>query len=80
MKIIKMLSSFGNDFTATMECENCGATGYLETGYNDNYYYNQVIPAMLCSCCGKNSHGITERIEGNTAGVQALKTSLKENQ
>lgn len=43
------------DFAAIMECEHCGATEELKSGYDDAYYHNEVIPAMKCSKCGKTA-------------------------
>lgn len=57
MKIVKILSRYGNDFSAEMECEHCGRTAKLTSGYNDVYYHTRVIPAMRCKGCGKNRAG-----------------------
>ena len=57
MKIQKYLDSMGNDFSAIMECEHCGKTHKLTTGYDDGYYHRKVIPAMTCKSCGKNRAG-----------------------
>jgi hypothetical protein len=57
MKIKQILSSHRNDFTALMECEHCGHTGKLGSGYNDDHYHQRVIPAMQCAECGKNRTG-----------------------
>ena len=63
MKILEMLGEHRNDFSATMECEHCGHTTKLTTGYNDNHYHTRVIPAMVCKECGKNRAGKTEQVE-----------------
>ena len=60
MKIAKMLSEYRNDFTAIMKCEHCGSTKELTSGYHDNYYHTEVIPAMHCNTCGKNRAGQLE--------------------
>lgn len=57
MKIKEILSVYGNDFTARMECEHCGHLYKLTTGYNDSYYHEKVIPAMRCESCGKDRNG-----------------------
>ena len=41
------------DFEAIMECEHCGNTEKLTSGYDDAYYHNSVIPEMKCEKCGK---------------------------
>ena len=66
MKIAKMLSEHGNDFSAMMECEHCGHTAKLTSGYHDNHYHARVIPAMRCKECGKNRAG---ELEHTDAGV-----------
>lgn len=57
MKIKEYTDSHRNDFCAIMECEHCGSTQKLTTGYDDNYYHEHVIPAMTCKSCGKNRSG-----------------------
>lgn len=57
MRIRKILTQHRNDFTATMECEHCGYTAKLTDGYHDIFYHERVIPAMLCTACGKNRAG-----------------------
>lgn len=57
MRIQKITSEYRNDFRAIMECEHCGATQELTTGYHDNHYHVNVIPAMCCHTCGKNRSG-----------------------
>lgn len=57
MKIADYRGIGGNDFHATMECEHCGHTQELKTGYDDTHYHNRVIPAMTCGGCGKNRSG-----------------------
>lgn len=61
MKIQKFLSQHRNDFTATTECEHCGATETLTTGYHDAYYHEHVIPGMHCRACGKDRSGETAK-------------------
>jgi hypothetical protein len=58
MKILKVLSKMRNDFSAIMGCEHCGHQEKLTTGYNDDYYHNNVIPEMKCHCCGKDRAGL----------------------
>lgn len=60
MKIKEITSEHRNDFSAIMECEHCGETHKLTTGYHDNFYHTQVIPAMKCKACGKNRAGEQE--------------------
>ena len=55
MRIKQIVSQNRRDFTAIMECEHCGATEKLSSGYDDAYYHNNVIPVMKCSKCGKTA-------------------------
>ena len=57
MKIQTIISQLRNDFTALMVCEHCAETYRLTTGYDDSYYHDHVIPAMVCKKCGKNREG-----------------------
>lgn len=41
------------DFRAILECEHCKSTQKLDTGYDDAYYHNNVIPNIKCDSCGK---------------------------
>jgi C4-type Zn-finger protein len=55
MKIKEYTSRHRNDFSAIMECEGCGSTCKLTTGYDDDNYHTRVIPRMKCEHCGKSS-------------------------
>ena len=57
MKIQKITFQMGNDFYAVMECEHCGGTQELKSGYHDAFYHNHVIPAITCKNCGLNQSG-----------------------
>jgi len=54
MKIQKIVSQSRRDFTAIYECEHCGAT-CEDSGYDDTYFHQNVIPKKICSKCGKVS-------------------------
>jgi hypothetical protein len=41
-----------------MECEHCAHTQKLDTGYDDAFYHQRVIPTMTCESCGKNRAGV----------------------
>ena len=71
MKIQRLTSMSRNDFVAILECEHCGATQELKTGYNDDYYHSRVIPAMTCKACGKNRAGVVPE-ERNDDGQRSV--------
>lgn len=71
MKIAKILSEHGNDFSAEMKCEHCGHNGKLTSGYHDNYYHTRVIPAMHCTACGKNRAGDMEHTDADVSPCAA---------
>ncbi|PHS70664.1 MAG: hypothetical protein COB23_03040 [Methylophaga sp.] len=55
MKIKKMISQHRRDFIALMECEHCGNEERNNSGYDDDFYHNTVIPDMECKKCGLKS-------------------------
>lgn len=55
MRIQKITFQIGRDFSAIMECEFCGKTQKNGSGYDDDFYHDQVIPNMHCIRCGKRS-------------------------
>ena len=55
MKIKKILSRSRRDFWADYECEHCGHITHNESGYDDAYFHNEVIPTMKCPSCGKTA-------------------------
>lgn len=71
MKIEKILSEHGNDFSATMRCEHCGYMDQLNSGYHDNRYHTKVIPAMRCKGCGKNRSGELEHTDSGVSPCAA---------
>lgn len=54
MKIKQITSQNRRDFYAIYECDHCGHTT-KGSGYDDSYFHNNVIPAMVCSECGKSA-------------------------
>lgn len=55
MKIKKMIQQHRRDFIALMECEFCSHAYKNESGYDDNYYHENVIPNMKCKSCGHST-------------------------
>ena len=54
MRIKKITSQSRRDFSAILVCGHCEAEEKLTTGYDDSYYHQNVIPAMVCKSCGKD--------------------------
>lgn len=54
MKIKKILSQNRRDFRAVYECESCG-NEVTESGYDDDNFHKNVVPAKVCKVCGKTS-------------------------
>ena len=54
MKIKEITSQNRRDFRAIYECEHCGATEKGK-GYDDDFFHNEVIPALVCDKCGKSA-------------------------
>ena len=65
MKIKEITFEMSNDFAAVMECEHCGGTQKLSSGYHDSFYHTRVIPAMTCKTCGKNRDGVVPETANN---------------
>jgi len=55
MKIKKLISQHRRDFTALMECEFCQHQEMDNSGYDDRYYHDNVIPNMKCKKCGEST-------------------------
>jgi transcription elongation factor Elf1 len=55
MKIKKLISQHRRDFTALMECEFCQHQEMDNSGYDDRYYHDNVIPNMKCKECGEST-------------------------
>jgi len=54
MKIKEIKSQSRRDFTAIYECEHCSSTTE-DSGYDDAYFHNNVIPEMECRSCNKKA-------------------------
>lgn len=55
MKIVKITYQHRRDFSAEMQCEFCGSTKTLTSGYDDHYYHSEIIPNMVCKDCEKST-------------------------
>lgn len=55
MKIKQITNQHRRDFSAIMKCEFCQKETKLNSGYDDRYYHDNVIPNMKCSKCLKST-------------------------
>lgn len=55
MKIKEIISQHRRDFSAIMVCEHCESEQKLNSGYDDAFYHQNVIPVMKCESCGKTA-------------------------
>lgn len=56
MEIIKTYDWHRRDFSYDAKCEHCGFVATNQTGgYDDDNYYNNVIPGWKCPKCGESS-------------------------
>ena len=64
MYIKKIGRRFGNrkDIYCCFRCEFCGNEQY-GAGYDDEYYFSQVVPEIKCSNCGRSSRRKISNIE-----------------
>lgn len=49
------------DFWAIYECEHCGHETGEESGYDDTYFHQHVIPDMKCPNCGEAAAASTPK-------------------
>ena len=56
MKITKTYNWNRRDFCYDDKCEHCGETTQNNSGYDDEDYYNNVIPNKTCKVCGESSN------------------------
>lgn len=55
MKIKKKTSQHRRDFWAIFKCEHCGHETDEQSGYDDSFFHNHVIPKKECPECGKTA-------------------------
>ena len=81
MKLVKITWRNRNDFYADYKCEHCGKV-FEADGYNDDNFFDNVIPNVICPHCGKSSSGETEeeqkkRMKGYVYRLYMPKEKLK---
>jgi len=52
MRIKEIKGQHRRDFRAVYICGHCGDENTGQ-GYDDAHFHNNVIPDMICRCCGK---------------------------
>ena len=63
MKIKQITWQHRTDFSAIYECEFCGHIQSDDTGYDDMFYHDNVIPNKKCDKCGKSTKSEGESID-----------------
>lgn len=58
-----MLSQHRRDFTAEMTCESCNHKQIDNSGYDDAFYHQNVIPNIKCKKCGETTITLGKPIE-----------------
>lgn len=56
MIIKEKLRQSRRDFWAIYQCEHCNYETGEESGYDDSYFHNEVIPNRECPECGESSN------------------------
>jgi len=60
MKLIEKIKQSRRDFQGKYECQSCGNietdNGY--DSYDDDFYHDNVIPAMKCKKCGESTNSL----------------------
>jgi transcription elongation factor Elf1 len=55
MKLLEITSQSRRDFWGTYQCEFCNHIEKSVSGYDDNYFHNNVTPTMKCKKCGEST-------------------------
>lgn len=56
MKITNTYDWLRRDFNYDAKCEHCGHEKKKISGYDDSFYYNNVVPDTKCDNCGESSN------------------------
>lgn len=56
MKLEEVTWQNSNDFKGILRCEHCDSTQFMDYGYQDDNFHNNVIPAIVCISCGKRGN------------------------
>lgn len=54
MYIKEIISQHRRDFEAEYKCEHCDHS-HTSSGYDDDYFHQNVIPVMTCPVCNKKA-------------------------
>jgi hypothetical protein len=55
MKIKEITYQHRRDFSAIYKCEWCGHEQKDDSGYDDSFYHDSVIPNKKCKSCGEST-------------------------
>jgi hypothetical protein len=56
MKITETYGWHRRDFSFTAKCEHCGNVETNINGYDDDNFYNNVVPDMKCTKCSESTN------------------------
>ena len=62
MQVKKIDKTSDNDICCHLKCEFCGSE-QCQYGYDDEYYFNQVVPEIKCLNCGRSTRRKISEIE-----------------
>lgn len=62
MKLINSYDWNRRDFWYDAKCESCGTVMKKISGYDDDNYYNNVIPDIPCPRCGATSNSLGKKV------------------
>jgi len=63
MRIKKITYQHRRDFSAIYKCEFCDHEQEDNSGYDDRYYHDEVIPNKKCEKCGESTKSRGGKIE-----------------
>jgi len=63
MKVLKIYNHNRRDCECNLKCENCGNIEIEVSAYNDDNYWNNIIPKQKCEKCGKSTNDLGAKIE-----------------
>jgi hypothetical protein len=63
MQILNIINQIRRDFTARLVCQSCKHEQILNSGYDDDYFHQKVIPDIKCEKCGESTNSLNLPVE-----------------